>query len=321
MSTETNRVSGQPAPDARRIPIPRLDRLAAARELPRLLAAREPTILVGMIDSWRAGRWTFRDLRERVGETSVIPLVDLPNAGVPYLWTGKHHRRMSFAEFIDKMASDPSSQCYLSQKDVRHFPGLEKDFDFAPLAPPSTRDPTTSIWLGTTGTRSGLHFDRRDNFLAQIAGRKKVFLAAPDQARRLYPIKDMFEKSSVDPEAPDYRAHPRFRDAVLMEETLAPGEILFIPRLWWHYLRSLEPSISLNHWYGEEASLSDLSRVVTGGGLRHWLTLSRDFVLFGLLGLPYQTRLRSDMPSGVFFYNVVRDGIKRRLSASRNPAP
>ena len=321
MDSATGSASIGPELGMRRLPIPRLDRLAAQKELPRLLAVREPAILTGMMESWDARRWEFGSLRERIGQISINALVDLPKSGIPYFWTGDFHRRMSFAEFIDRMESSPESQSYLSQKDIRQFPGLERDFDFGALAPQASRAPTTSIWLGTEGTRSGLHFDRRDNFFAQIAGRKKVFLAAPSQARRLYPINDMFEKSSVDPEEPDYQAHPRLRDCVLMEGEVEAGEILFIPRLWWHHLRSTEASISLNHWFGEEVSLWALLRVVTAGGIRHWLTLARDFFRFGLLGRPYETRLLSDMPSGVLMYGIVREGIRRRLFASSMKVP
>jgi len=44
--------------------------------------------------------------------------------------------------------------------------------------------------------------------------------------------------------------HPKFEDAALVGCTLAPGEMLYIPKGWWHYLRALEPSASVSFWWG-----------------------------------------------------------------------
>jgi hypothetical protein len=53
----------------------------------------------------------------------------------------------------------------------------------------------------------------------------------------------------VDPEKPDYERCPKFRDAQPYVVELVAGETLFIPSLWWHHLRNLEPSMALNFWW------------------------------------------------------------------------
>jgi lysine-specific demethylase 8 len=302
---------------APRLPIARLENPRDEELRHRLEKRREPFIFSGRIDAWKARRWTLSSLKGQFGECVVKPMVDLPADGVPYFWEHKGYARsMPLAAFVDYVTSRPDSQCYLPQNNIRLFPGVENAFDFGDLTGPGGYRPTTSIWLGTAGTHSGLHFDRRDNLLAQVLGRKRVVLAAPDQARALYPIKDMFEKSSVDPVAPDYVRYPRFRHAQLLEGVLEPGDVLHIPRMWWHYLRALDTSISLNCWYGDEVRLQELFRVVNAGGLGHWATLFRDAFVYGACHRPYQTRLRSDLPSGKFVYEVVESGIRRRLSRS-----
>ena len=30
--------------------------------------------------------------------------------------------------------------------------------------------------------------------------------------------------------------------------TLNPGDVLFVPHRWWHYVENIEPAISLNTW-------------------------------------------------------------------------
>lgn len=52
----------------------------------------------------------------------------------------------------------------------------------------------------------------------------------------------------VDAEAPDFATHPDFAQARRFYTVLEPGDLLFIPFYWHHYLRSLDPSISVN-WF------------------------------------------------------------------------
>lgn len=45
------------------------------------------------------------------------------------------------------------------------------------------------------------------------------------------------------------REFPLFKDAEFVEAILGPGECLFIPRGWWHYVKSLSPSCSVSFWW------------------------------------------------------------------------
>ena len=37
---------------------------------------------------------------------------------------------------------------------------------------------------------------------------------------------------------------------------LGPSEVLYIPRHVWHYVRSLEPSVSVSFWWGARMALT-----------------------------------------------------------------
>lgn len=45
------------------------------------------------------------------------------------------------------------------------------------------------------------------------------------------------------------QVHPDFSEAPFVEAILGPGDMLFIPKKWWHYVRSLTTSISVNFWF------------------------------------------------------------------------
>jgi ribosomal protein L16 Arg81 hydroxylase len=54
---------------------------------------------------------------------------------------------------------------------------------------------------------------------------------------------------SVDVEHPDYARFPRLREAEMFVAELDPGDVIYIPRGWWHHVRTLDLSIAVNFWW------------------------------------------------------------------------
>lgn len=59
----------------------------------------------------------------------------------------------------------------------------------------------------------------------------------------------MNNTSRVDAADPDLVQFPRYAEAEGMLAIVGPGDALFIPRLCWHYVTSLQPSWSLSFWF------------------------------------------------------------------------
>jgi lysine-specific demethylase 8 len=113
------------------------------------------------------------------------------------------------------------------------------------------------------------------NFFVQVRGRKKFMLYAPDEAPRLHYPEPSFPHyhlhfSPVTVEDPDLARHPRFREARGVELVVEAGQVLHIPSGWWHYVRGLEPSISLNFWWANERVLVDRAPFMARRFLRSW---------------------------------------------------
>jgi ribosomal protein L16 Arg81 hydroxylase len=122
-----------------------------------------------------------------------------------------------------------------------------------------------NLWYSQRESRIPLHWDTRDNVLAQVRGAKSVKLYAPDQSENLYPgLEGEMWASQVDMDAPDLRKHPKFTSAkVAAELTLREGEMLYIPRCWWHHIITVsEVSLSVNYWFDRrEVNAAPLSIV------------------------------------------------------------
>lgn len=286
-----------------RISIPTLCGFDHERFLRDYKTPCKPVVIKGAAHYWDAVRkWTPEYFAEHYGDKAVVPSVKLPDTEVPYEHTDINYRQpMSIAEFVEQMT--PGQRCYIDQLKVEFFEGLEGDYDFADFKTPDIK--ATTVWIGSN-TRSGLHYDYVDNFFAQIHGSKLAILAAPEEVRNLHVYPDTHLKSQVAVEHPDLKAHPRFAKAVLWQALLEPGDVLYLPRGWWHYFASSERSISLVCWHGQPLDpLNDLKVVAASRDPAVWLRILRDFVWHGLLGRPYRRRLYSPPPTGVMLHDLL----------------
>jgi hypothetical protein len=113
-----------------------------------------------------------------------------------------------------------------------------------------------SLWIGNCG-RTPAHWDLPQNIACVIAGRRRFTLFPTEQVRNLYigPLDVTIAgqpSSLVDFHAPNFEAHPRFRDAIAAAEIaeLEPGDALYLPSLWIHHVESLDSfGVMMNFWW------------------------------------------------------------------------
>jgi hypothetical protein len=159
-----------------------------------------------------------------------------------------------------ELSSHKSAQdsiAYLAQHPLfEQIPELLNDIEAAPSLCGEKGPSNLNAWIGTGGTRTPCHFDTYDNLLAQVIGAKYVRCFHPSQTSKLHVIKQsgtsygsQGNMSAVDCEMEDFSAHPLAKEAAFEETILFPGDVLFIPSGYWHYVRSLSTSASVNFWF------------------------------------------------------------------------
>lgn len=270
-----------------------------------------PLVCSGLLDSWPArDAWNPAALAERHGARKVTALFDLPGSGVLFPQDQRQYEReLSFARFVDRMNSaTASAPCYLAYKRA-HEIFDPADCDFASLLSPDGHPTDTRVWIGSAGTRSLLHSDLKDNLFCQLWGQKSVTLLSWRNSRSAYPFPDNLVNSQVDLAAPDLRRFPRLKDAVLHHVQMRPGDLLYIPRGWWHDIRAHTPSVSVNHWFGPPLGLRQYLSLLAILGPAYWKATARDFLAHGLLRREESTRFFFSPPStGKRLYDAMRSG-------------
>jgi hypothetical protein len=114
------------------------------------------------------------------------------------------------------------------------------------------------LWLSNRVTVQ-THYDLSFNLACVVAGRRRFTLFPPEQLVNLYVGPFEFTLagqpiSMVRIDQPDHERFPRFREAWghASVAELGPGDVLFVPYMWWHHVESLEAfNVLVNYWWDD----------------------------------------------------------------------
>ncbi|XP_033754719.1 bifunctional peptidase and arginyl-hydroxylase JMJD5-like [Pecten maximus] len=241
------------------------------------LYTKQPVIITNAMSHWPAmnnRRWSLNYLRKIAGYRTVP--IEIGSKYTDDKWTQK---LMTVSEFIDQFLTIETSNVktdkgsrlkqdepigYLAQHQLfNQIPELQDDIvipdycllggtgsEYSNTSDEDVEDVDINAWFGPKGTISPLHHDPKENFLAQVVGRKYIRLYSEAMTPYLYPHDGFMDNTSrVDVENPDYVTFPRFKNATYQDCVLNEGEMLFIPRKCWHFVKSLSVSFSVSFWW------------------------------------------------------------------------
>jgi len=153
---------------------------------------------------------------------------------------------MSVSELVARLDEGREECLYLNQQSIpERFPELMAELREPDILPPGSVQ-KLYLWLGSKGNVSSLHYDRPNNFLVQLYGRKRLVLFAPQDHAALYPSQKISHFSRVDIERPDLEAFPDYASAQGYEVVLEAGDTLYLPPFWWHQVYSESTSVSVS---------------------------------------------------------------------------
>jgi lysine-specific demethylase 8 len=215
------------------------------------LRSRRPVVLTGAIDHWPARAWTAEGLAERLGDCAVnLALLDAGHVRAD-LERGIRFAPSRLGAFLADLERGAPPRYYLRLRLAGPHRALRDELDVPPYCL-GRLALDVSLLMGGRGTIVDLHYDMLHNLVAQLRGTRRITLFSPAEAGRMYPypLRTLhWHHSRVAFEAPDPAAFPRFREARPLQVDLGPGEMLFIPRGWWHHFESLDASLAVNFFW------------------------------------------------------------------------
>jgi hypothetical protein len=100
--------------------------------------------------------------------------------------------------------------------------------------------------IGMPGIIAESHYDGGRNFIAVIRGARRYILSPPSECDKLHLIRSgpSSRHSSLNWSSPDDIA--KLHSAAAVEVVLMPGDVLYVPSLWFHFTVNLERSYQCN---------------------------------------------------------------------------
>ncbi|CAK6971715.1 HSPB1-associated protein 1 homolog [Scomber scombrus] len=244
---------------------------------------QQPAVFLNMTCGWPVLSWTAEHLSGCLGDRPVrFRLGKKEQTYAPLFETQCSYVEAKLAQFLSwtrgQTGTDvgpfyafPYSE-YWAYADYKYIamlfqdqPSMFEDVKWSEFGFEERNGRESTLWIGTKGANTPCHLDSYGcNLVLQVQGRKRWHLFPPEDTSKLYPTRIPYEESSVFSQVdilhPDLKKFPDFQKARAHTVTLEPGQVLYVPKHWWHYVESVDPiTVSVNSWIELEGD--DVARV------------------------------------------------------------
>ncbi|XP_025832966.1 HSPB1-associated protein 1 isoform X2 [Agrilus planipennis] len=214
----------------------------------------EPLVILNQL-KWKILKWDLGDW------CSILENEDLPcrcgknvYSKCPQWETITSKKVLKISNFVElRNSKDPKEWIYFDYKYLKDWiinkEKIKKDITWKSFGYPDLGWQESTIWIGTEGAHTPCHVDTYGcNLVAQVLGRKLWCLFPPNE--NLLPTRVPYEESTIFSEMNFFSPQPnKFKGIESCRKViLNPGDVLFVPHGWWHYVENLEFAISINTW-------------------------------------------------------------------------
>lgn len=231
--------------------IPRVKSISKSAFIEKYVSKNRPVIIENLTEDWQAlKKWNFKYLKENFPDVEVatIPVKDKQcDVSLEYGAIISYKKLSEAINIIN--GSSPYDSLAIAASETDFPKEIKDDYSIHKLNT-NVKFPRTRFFISANETVTALHQDLFENLYTMVKGSKRIFLFAPKE--KVYPY-SRFSKlpnhANVNPENINYKKFPLMKTAQAFVVDLKAGDTLYMPSMWWHYLRALDDNIAISQWW------------------------------------------------------------------------
>jgi len=146
--------------------------------------------------------------------------------------------RMSFGEYLDKISSEPTQLRLFLFNLLKIRPELKKHVVYNDVTGGKVLQGLPFMFFGGEGsaTRNHIDIDMSHVFITQFQGKKRIWLFPNNQSDLMYKLPYNFH-SIANLKSSSLEEFPALKYLDGYEAVIGPGDTLYMPAGWWHYIQ------------------------------------------------------------------------------------
>jgi hypothetical protein len=208
---------------------------------------QKPVVIKGLTANTFAGtNWSIDYFKDTMGD-AVIDVFDNSRQNQGSAFTNPD-LKMKLRDFLSLLSKDePTNLRIFLYNMFKQNPQLKNEFP-CPQLFKGVLDGVGHMFFGGKNTTVRIHYDiDMSNVLhTHFGGRKRVVLISPEYTDLLYCL-PLNTYSLIDPDKPDYKKYPALQFIKGYDFIIEPGDSVFMPSGYWHYMTYLESGFSVSY--------------------------------------------------------------------------
>jgi len=227
--------------------VERISGISSEDFIANYLKPGKPVIITDFIhpDSPALKKWTYEYFKEIAGD-QVISLFGKEETSQDRVASAPV-KKMKFSEYLDLIEREPTDLRIFLFNLLKLKPELNHDIIYNDVTNGKVLKWLPYLFFGGEGSSTRNHYDidMSHVFISQYKGIKKIWLFPLDESVNLYKIPFNFH-SLANLKDPDYNKFPALKDLKGLEAEIKPGETLFMPSGYWHYIQYVTEGFSIS---------------------------------------------------------------------------
>lgn len=219
-------------------PVQKIKNISPESFIKTYLKPTKPIILKDFVSSESPAftKWNYNYFKEIAGDQTV----NIYGSEIESLdrVASKPIGQSTFSKYLDLITSSPTEHRLFLFNLLSIKPELKNDIWYNDVTKGKILKWLPFMFFGGEGsiTRNHVDIDMSHVFITQFQGVKRIWLFPWEQSDLLYKLPYNFH-SIANIKEPDYQEFPGLKYINGYEAIIEPGETLYIPSGWWHYIQ------------------------------------------------------------------------------------